>query len=261
MTACIGWNNLALSATITAGSAALPAQNVRGPHGSPSTAWQTAAGVVTSGAGATLTVTPTTGAQIWRVMGVFGSNLTASATVTFELWNTTGPTLVWSSALGGPVSGYRQVVAIPSADKVADYLKISIDDASNTDGFINIPLVFCGPSWSPQRNISYSSAPGREEQTLETISRGGQEYPVPLWQRRRWSVEFDSLANSEVWTTLDPLLMTSRSGINVFFCPDSASSYLQQEAVFGRLKTFSDITYPYQAADRRRCQVQITERL
>lgn len=263
MTACLGWNNLVLGATITAASQVptLPGSNIQGPHGSAASGWQTVAGVTTTVAGASVTVTPTAGTRTWRIMGLFGSNLSSTATVTFQLWNAAGPTLIWSAAAAGPVSFYRQVIAIAATDQVADYLTINIDDNANEDGFINVPLVYAGPGWFPIRNIGYSSAAGHDEQTLETVSRGGQEYPVPLWQRRRWSIEFDSLASSEVWAQTDPLLMTSRSGINVFFCPDSASTYLAQEAVFGRLKTFSDVTYPYQAADRRRWQATITERL
>jgi hypothetical protein len=261
MAAIIGWNNVVLGATITAGSAALPAANVKGPHGSASTGWQTAAGVVTSGAGATLTVTPTTGAQTWRAMGLFGCNLTHAATVTFQLWNTSGPTLVWSSALSGPVGGYRQVVAIPSSNQVADYLKVLIDDSGNPDGFVNVPLVYGGPAWLPDRGVSFSSTLGRDDSTLETVSRGGQEFPVPLWQRRRWALEFGALTAAELWTQADPLVILAHQGMNVFFAPDATSSYLNQEAIFGRLKLTSDITYPFHTTTRRQMNVTISERL
>jgi hypothetical protein len=261
MTACIGWNNIVLSATITAGSAALPAANVKGPHGAASTGWQTVAGVKTSGAGATLTITPTTGGQIWRVIGIFGCNLTSSATVTFQLWNTSGPTLVWSSALGGPVGGYRQVVAIATANQTADYAKILIDDAGNPDNFVNVPLVYAGPAWLPERGVSFSSTVGRDGNVLETVARGGQEYLVPLWQRRRWALEFGALSAAELWTQADPLLMLAHQGVNMFFAPDGASSYLNQEAIFGRLKLTSDVAYPFHNVTRRQLNVTITERL
>jgi hypothetical protein len=262
MSAVLGWNNLVIGATITAGSqvASLPGSNVQGPHGSPATGWQTQAGVITSGGGAFLTIVPTAGSRTWRAMGIFGTNITSTATVTFLLYNT-GPALVWSSAVAGPVAGYRQVVAIAPSDQVADYLVIQIDDTANSDGFINIPLAYAGAAWLPQRGVSFASTWGRDDNTLETFTRGGQEYPLLLWQRRRWALTFEAVAAAELWTQADPLLIASRIGGNVFFAPNDISPYLSQEAIFGRLKIPSDVTYPFHNADRRQVAATITERL
>jgi hypothetical protein len=263
MSAVIGASNLVLGATITAGSqvSSLPGSNVQGPHGSPSTGWQTVAGVTTAASGAFLTIAPTAGAQIWRVMGIFGTNLTTQATVTFQLYNSLGPTLVWSTAVSGPAAGYRQAVAIAPTDVTADYLVIRIDDGFNSDGFINVPLAFAGPGWFPSRGISYASTFGRESSVLETIARGGQEFPVPLWLRRKWPIQFAALTTADLWTNLDPLLIAAHAGINVFFAPDDGSAYLAQEAIFGRLKITSDVSYPFHNADRRQISLTITERL
>jgi hypothetical protein len=263
MSAVLGWTNLVIGATISAGSqqANMPGTNVQGQLGSSAMAWQTVAGVVSSAGGATLTITPQVGGQTWRVMGLFGTNLTSAATVTFQLWNATGPTLVWSAAVAGPVSGYRQAVAIASSDQAADYLTILIDDLANPDTFLNIPLVFGGPAWFPDRGISYASTLGRAEGTLETVSRGGQEYPVPLWLQRKWMLQFEALSAAELWTNADPLVIATRNGLNIFFAPDHGSAYLAQEAIFGRLKVFSDVSYPFHTVTRRRMDVTITERL
>jgi hypothetical protein len=263
MSAVLGWTNLVLGATISTGSqlANMPATNVQGQHGSSSMAWQTVSGVISSSGGATLTITPQVSGQTWRVFGLFGTNLTSAATVTFQLWNATGPTLVWSTAVAGPVSGYRQVVAIAPSDQSADYLTILIDDLANPDNFVNIPLVFAGPAWFPQRGISYGSTVGRAEGTLETVSRGGQEYPVPLWLQRKWMLQFEALSEAELWSNADPLVIATRNGLNIFFAPDDSSTYIAQEAIFGRLKVYSDISYPYHTVTRRRMDVTITERL
>lgn len=261
-TAILGWNNYVKTATITAGSAAtsMPATNVAGDQGSPSAGWQTVSGVVTAAGGAVLTITPPTTGQAFRVLGVFGTNLTAAATVTFKLF-TNPSTLVTSVALAGPVSGYGQVVCILSADTVADYATISFDDSTNPESFINVPLVFTGPAWFPLGSTGFNSTVGRDESVAEVITRGGQEYPTLLWQRRRWNITLDSLRQSETWLDADPLFRQAKQGSNVFFAPNPASAYLQQEAIFGRLKGTSDISFPYQAADRRQWQASITERL
>lgn len=264
MTSILAWKNLAKSATVTAASTAsnMPASNVASDQGSPSTAWQSQAGAVTAPGGALLQVNPSTLGQTWRVIGVFGTNLTANATAVFTLWNNvSSPVLVSSNTLPGPVSGYRQVVLVLPHDTTADYLQVGFNDSNNPDGFINVPLLFCGPAWLPASNAGFSSTVGRDDSTSEVVSRGGQEYPTLLWHRRRWNVSLEGIRSTEMWTQADALGVYAKGGSNVFFAPDTSSANLQCEAIFGRLKATADVSYPYQGADRRRWQMQITERL
>jgi hypothetical protein len=266
MSAILAWTNYVKGATIATGSAAttMPGTNVAGDQGSPSAAWQTAAGVITNAAGANITITPP-GIKGYSVLGMFGTNLTPAATVTFTLKRTvlTTTTTTWSAVVPGPVSGYGQVVALqpPGYAAQGSFLVIGIDDPTNPDGFINVPLIFAGPSWVPLGSTGFNSVVGRDDSTAEVVTRGGQEYPTLLWQRRRWNIEFDSVRQSETWADVDPLFRLSKAGGNVFFCPNATSANLQQEAIFGRLKGTADISYPYSGADRRRWQASITERL
>ena len=255
MSAVVGWTNIVKTSTITASSEDLDADNLKTDSGSAAEAWQTVAGVVT---GATVTVTPGS-ATVWRAFGVFRTNLTASATVTFTLKNT-GPTTV-ATVTVSPVSGYGQAVAVLSANTTADYLEVTISDASNPDNFLNVPLMFAGPAWLPARSIGYSSTVGRDVSRGDVITRGGQEYPALNFRRRRWNIAFESLLTSELWGTVDDMLVTADTGSNVFFLPDTASSYIQREAIFGRLAAIADVSFPYQSADRRRWAAQVTERL
>lgn len=255
--AILAWTNYAKTATITASSAAMPASNVMNDQGGSASAWQTVNGVVSA---VTLSVAPTTTAQTWRVVGIFGTNLSAAASVTFALYNNP-TTLVASQVIAGPVGGSKQVVWVPTQNYTADWLKITITDASNPDGFLNVPLLFCGPAWCPAGSVGFNSSLGRDDNTAEVITRGGQEYPSLYWQRRRWNIELDSIRSSELWTQVDPLFRYSKAGSNVFFAPDRASANLASEAIFGRLKNGADITFPYQGADRRRWSASVTERL
>lgn len=264
MSALIGWNNLIKSSVISANSAAtnFPASNVATDQGSPSAGWQTAAGVVTLAGGALISAKPATLGQTWRVIGLFGTNITAAATVNFALWDKPlAPVLVWTANIPGPVSGYGQVVAVLPVDTVADSVQIYIDDPTNPDGFINVATMFAGPAWQPIGSTGFDSTVGRDESVAEVVTRGGQEYPALLWQRRRWDITFDSLRQSETWGIVDPMFRQAKAGANVFFTPDGQSPNLQQEAIFGRLQGTADISYPYGGADRRRWQAQITERL
>jgi hypothetical protein len=264
MTAIMAWNNYVKASTITSNNAVpgLSASNVAGDQGSPSAGWQTSFGSVTLATGALIRIEPATPGQTWRVIGLFGTNLTASAAVTAQLWNNpTTPVNVTQVTLPGPVPGFGQVVFILPHDYTADYLQMYFDDPTNPDGFINIPLVFAGPAWFPAGSTGFSSTVGRDDSTLEVTSRGGQEYPTLLWQRRRWNVAFDSLRVAEVWAQADTLNRYAKGGSNAFFAPDSASANLQREAIFGRLKATADVSYPYNGADRRRWSASISERL
>lgn len=256
MSAILAWNNYAKTAVIVESSAAagFAGANVADDSGSPSTAWQTVSGVVT---GVTLTVTPPIAAQPWQVVGVFGTNLTSTATVKFDLL--TGATVV-ATATVSPVAGYGQAVAVFPVT-TADSLRVTVNDAANPDGFLNVPLLFCGPAWLPAGSTGFASTFGRDDSTLEVTTRGGQEFPTLLWQRRRWNITLDSIRTSETWTQADTLASYAKGGSNMFFAPDSAGPNLLREAIFGRLKATADVSFPYAGADRRRWSAAITERL
>lgn len=258
--ALFGYVNIAKTATITANSEALPGTNVAEDTGSPSVAWQTLAGDLTTVDGALLKIAPAS-AQTWRVFGVFRTNLTASAVVTFSLYNNgSPPTLVWS-ATASPVAGFGQAVAAAASNQTADFLQITIDDATNPDNFLNVPQVFAGPGWAPSRSIGFSSSVGWDASQADVRTRGGQLYRDLLSRKRRWNIQLDSMSESEAWLDADPLLRTAATGQNVMFIPDTGSSYIQRTSLFGTIDSASDISYPYQAADRRRWSGSLVERL
>jgi hypothetical protein len=258
----LGWTNYAKAATIIAGSSAtnLPPTNVATDSGSSALGWQTVYGVTTIAGGAVLTITPVVTHQTWDALACFKTNLTAGASVTFTLWNSPS-TIVWTTTAVGPVSGYGQVIALPPAATVADYCTIGFNDSSNTDGFINVPLVYVGSVWRPLGSVSYASTLGRDATVSEATTRGGQEYPSLFYQRRRWNVQLDAMRSSEVWTQSEVLNQYASAGSNVLFIPDITSSYINQETLFGRLKHTADVTWPYGVSGRRRWTTAITERL
>jgi hypothetical protein len=147
------------------------------------------------------------------------------------------------------------------SDFVGDTLIFSINDAANPDGFINVPLAFAGPAWLPASGASWQSTVGRDDSVNETTSRGGQEYPVLLWQRRRWNLALDGIRGTELWADVGEIDRVSRLGGNLLFVPDQASASLQQEAIFGRLAATADVSFPYQAGDRRAWRATLTERI
>lgn len=264
----IGYNNYVLMSALPVGAAQanLPIGNLQIESGAPSQAWQTPTGVVTAAAGAHFFVHPPVANQAWRVAGLFRSNLTASATMRVQLFRPgvipgTYTTLYDGVAPNPPAPGYGQIILVMPSDVLADFALVQIDDPLNPDGFINIPLAFLGPAWLPLSPASYDTVDGADDSVDENESRGGQEHPNYLWSRRRREISFMGVRESEVLSGWRPLDNVARRGNNILYIPDIASDTINQEALYGRMRSTSDLGYPYGGSGRRSWRVRHTERL
>lgn len=261
----LSWMNYAWDATITAGSeeASLPGSNVATDQGAAEYAWQTLAGDVTEGDGATLTIKPVTLQQTWRVVVLARTNLTAGATVSVKLYNYGSPSdaLVLTALASGPPAGVGQVCVVLAADTVADYLVIAISDAANPDGHINVPLVHCGALFRPEYGRTAGSAFDDQSRTDQFITIGGQEFLDPRWERRVASLVLDAIAGaSEHWQQLAPLARQGRAGRNVLAIPDIASTRINEEAVLGTVR-LSQRTFGMRTAERLTVTITVSERV
>jgi len=256
----LGIKNLIKSGSLIAGSSVptMPITNLQTDSGAPSMAWQTVAGALTPALGATFRVTEAR--QMWRLFGLFRTNLSQTATVTFSLFINPA-NLIWSGTVSGPQPGYGQVVAVAPTDVYADYCVVDITDTANTDNFINIPLAYAGPAWIPRLGFTWNSTYGRDSTVDEMVSRGGQEYPTYRFQQRRWEAAFDAISDSELWTEAQNLDRTSRYGGNILFVPDLGSITSSNEAVYGRVTVTADVSYIAGFHDRHAWKFRIKERL
>ena len=270
MATLLSWINAASIAALSAGSeaAGLDVNNLQNDRGSPSTAWQTLAGDVTPADGAWLLIDSFVTSTVWRAFGAFRTNFTPGALIRVRVGNarsgaqiTTPYAYDSGTRAAGITKGFGQSVLVAGVDVTGRYCQIDFSDVGNPDGFLNIPLVCAGPAYFPSTGITFDSTHGSDDQTDEVVSQGGQEYPTMRWQRRRWTIAFDGIKRSEIWSSVSDLDRTARLGGNVLFVPDTTSPYLTQESVFGRLKATADITYPARNADIRAWRAQITERI
>ena len=126
----IAWQNLEKTGTFTAGSAAtnLPITNLATDQGSSSQAWQTVYGVTTSANGATFTLTPTVPALTFDIIGLFRTNLTVAATITFTLKSAGISVFAYTGV--GAATGYGLTGCFPQS-VVSDTLQIDINDPGN----------------------------------------------------------------------------------------------------------------------------------
>ena len=265
----IGYENYVKDAVIGANSVddtatGLDPDQIANDQGSPQYAWQTAAGGVTLATGAFLKITPRTPAQSWRAAGLFGCNLTTAASVNFTWWNENGgsPVAVSSQTVSGPKAGYKQVVCILSANITADFLQIYVEDAGNPDNNINVPLVYAGPLWIPQYGRGFRSTFGRIDRTDQQQTQGGQEFPLPRWQKRYLTLDFDSTSvANELWQDAMEIDRIARLGGNILAIPNIEATDVNYAAVFGQLKTSDQMSYGTRTAARVAWNARVTERI
>jgi hypothetical protein len=257
----ISWANFCKTGTITAGNSepALGPTNLSLDQCSAATGWQTQNGVLTAAAGATLRITAPSQGSIWRVVGLFRTNLTPQSSMSVILWS--GTTSVWVGTMQGPQVGYGQSIVVMDQSYSGDYLTIGFNDPTNPDNHINIGGAFAGPAWFPQSGITWDSSYTSEDQQDASTSRGGSEYISLLYSRRVWNLALDAVRDSEAGADLGELRRIAALGINILFIPSVLSGDVYREAVFGTVKSTADVTFPHKLMDARAWRGQIKERL
>jgi hypothetical protein len=190
------------------------------------------------------------GSAEYRMFGLFRTNLTPSASVSWSIGGASCAVVPW----------FGQSVLVLDAPVSAGGVTVSISDPSNPDGFLNIPLAYAGPGFQPLVNMDFSSAPNRQAGTLKEITRAGGTLARNDWVKRTFDLSMSNIRPDEV-TTMDDIDLVGRHSHNILFVPDPMSATIGREAIFGEWEGTSGLTYPYQAADARGYRATITERL
>lgn len=253
----IGWNNYCKTGSLAASSEepTLPITNLANDQVNASSGWQTLNGDVTL---VTLTVTLPSTALLISAFGLFGTNLTPSATALFEA--KLGGVTQASATLPGPQEGYGQLVGVFGSDVTADGMVITISDAGNPDNHLNIGGAFVGQMWFPLSGISWSTTYGENAARDDFRARGGARFINPLYTERYWKIVLDAIRASEAWDELGELKRIASLGGNVLFLPDVTDVDLFRMAVFGVLETQADVSFPAHSVDARQVTMQVTER-
>lgn len=186
----------------------------------------------------------------YRMFGLFRTNLTAGASVTWSIGGASCAVVPW----------FGQSVLVLDTPVSASGVTVSISDGSNPDGFLNIPLAYAGPGFQPQVNMDFSSAPNRGVGTLKEITRAGGSFIRNDYVKRTFDVVFSGIKPDEI-VTMDEIDLVGRHGHNVLFVPDPTSVNVGREAIFGEWEGTTGLTYPYQATDARGYRATATERL
>ncbi len=196
------------------------------------------------------------------VVGIFGTNLTPTATWRIRLSNVAlgnGEVLDTGTIGAGVKAGYRQALHVPAAPLTARYARLDLDDAGLAGLYVQAGRLWAGPLWRPARNFRYGAAPGRTDPSARTPSKGGQIWTDVRAQARAQEFELAALSEAEL---LDgPLEADRLAGIvkAVLFVPDPAAAEIGRRAVLGLIEDLTPA--PLFAHDLYRKAYRIVERL
>ena len=260
--AMFGYQNAVKTAALV-GSSSAPGLDVsqlqNNDSGAASMAWQC---TFTSGTLRIATAAVTT----FGAVCIARSNITAAALWSIRVFSDSTETVLNFNA--GSVSGAPtlamnvvngQAVYIMPAGVSGKEMRIDFTDSANPEGYVNIPLIYAGPVFQPLRALSWNTTRGRDQRVDEIVTRSGVEFPQHRWDRRRWSLDAQSIGAAE-YPTFQAIDSQARLGGNVLFIPDPASATLNADAIFGRLTPKADFGF-MPGGTRLTWKADITERL
>ena len=250
----IAWDNRWDTATLTTGSeiATLPGTNVQKPH--LSRKWHTAAGVKASNQIADM------GAAVSISLGgLFGTNLTAAATVRWRA-STLDPNVVNNLLLdtgvvnAGVKAGYGQSIKSWNA-VAARYWRVDPDDATVPDN-LQIGRIFAGPSWTHQKALTYGWGITPYDPSPVEKSRGGQSYPDALPKYRIGEFALDYLTEAEIYDNLFALARANGVVKDALAIPFESGAYLSEQAIWGLVQPYEPVVHRLTLTYRQKFRIE-----
>lgn len=113
------------------------------------------------------------------------------------------------------------VVHIFDQDTTAKYWRFELEDAGNSDGFVEIGRLFMGLAWQPSINFSpEGNSFGWKPNTTTQQSLGGSRYYNRRKSARFFRFAFPYLPDAEVWSDVYRIQAVSNLDRQVFVIPD-----------------------------------------
>jgi hypothetical protein len=127
------------------------------------------------------------------------------------------------------------------------YVRVIINDTTNSQGYVIINRFICAPAWQPTSNMSFGVMPTWISNDSEIATLTGVVLFDKRSKKRSFQLVFSSLSMNEAMVY--PFEMQRLLGIDgeVFFVYDPADTdgLLRQRSFLGTLKQMSPIEYPY----------------
>lgn len=254
----LGWNNQSDAALISAGSqvTTLPVSNVQQVH--LSRKWHTLAGVHAS-----YLLLDMLAAASCSLLGVLGSNLTATATFRLRASNTdvtaaTGDLLDTGTISAGVKTGYGAIY-YPFNAVAARYWRLDLTDTSLPDN-LQVGRLFLGPSWQPSINQEYGWSVTALDDSDVVESYGLQIYVDEKPQRRQLQFSLAFMDQPEMYGNAFALARAAGRIRDVLAVQDSLDGvYLSEQSVFGLITEVQPLIH--ETSNTFRQKFTIKERL
>lgn len=170
----------------------------------------------------------------------------------------------WGDQLSAAELSYYKIdslLVLPAA-KVGQYLRIDINDPTNSAGYIQAGRLVIGPGWQPSVNMDVGWQIGWQDDSEVSRTLGGQIYVDERPRYRIARVTLAQLSETEMYANAFDFI-DRRKGISgdILFIPQpSQPSLFIHEVLYGRMRTLSPITNP-QVGDVRAKDFEIEELL
>ena len=204
------------------------------------------------------------------VLGLFGHNISAAATVQWLGGTTSGGSEVYAgSAVAVSYSAYSAedldgytpaIILVPASAQTARYWTCKVVDTTNADGYVEIGRATVCGIYQPAINILVGAGAGLDTQTERKDTDGGADIFQAKAIRRSWNIILDDISESEAMTKAWRMQRLLGKHGQCVFLFDSADSYQHERAILATLEELGGLDYPYAVA-RNRTALRIREAL
>lgn len=176
------------------------------------------------------------------VIALCSHNLSNAATVAITCGTFSSSETVYPA----PVFVSPDYAVVVDPDTTATSCTITISDAGNADGYVEVGRVFIGPAFRPSTCVDWGFSDGLISASTMQESLGGPEYFMDLTARRSWRGQFSWLTTAEA-AQLRTIMRVQDIGYELYWVPrEDAPPESRGEMWFlGRFAELSDIAYPY----------------
>lgn len=133
-----------------------------------------------------------------------------------------------------------------TANTLARYWRIEVDDTTNAAGYVQIGRVFIGPAWQPTYNMVYGAPLGWETKTAVQEALGGAEYFQRRTPYRVQQIKLDLMSIDEGLGNAFEIQRRAGIDAEVLWVFDPADTvHALRRRYLGRLRQLSAVEYPY----------------
>ena len=127
------------------------------------------------------------------MLAIFGHNLSSAAVVTIE----GNDTDVWTTPAYSQVLTWNALCLVEFFDKTYRWWRITIEDGSNTDGYIEIGRICAGEYYEPTVNIAENLGIIITDPSTVEEADGGQGWSVEKLKFRTYTVKFMDISRAQ----------------------------------------------------------------